>query len=284
MVDIDQAMAAIKPQATAEPSEPAPAEDKGATPKQETATASENKDLSGSAEPKKGAPETPDQEQQNDRLPKSNVAFQKLKHELGRKIKSRDEAVAKLTDALSQFTGLKFDKDSGDIESYVKAVMQKRDLEASKASLEDDSEIEGMREQLRDFQAQEVYGHDDKAMKLYNEQIKPKRKVLYEELKKLDPTGAVLQYMGSSKRAALLEVAFICKGGQQVFEDNVTDDPYTTKRNLERLENEMFNALDASRQKKQTQPAAVTTPSVNDGAQVTQTKTGPSLADVAKWY
>lgn len=283
MVDIDQAMAAIPSQATAEPSEPAKAPEE--TKPVEAGTAQpDEKQESGSAEPTAKDSETKGEGRQKTPTAKSEYAFIKLKDDFNKKLRARDEGIASLTKALEQFSGLKFDKEKGDIESYVNLLMQKRDLEASKKALEEDTELGEMQEQLKDFQAKEIYGHDPKALELYENSIKPKRKALYDEIAKLDKTGAVLQYLNASRRAPLLEVAFISKGGQQLFAANVTEDPYVTKRNLERLENEMFNAVQSHKDKQQTQPAPVSTPSVNDGSALTKTAGGPSLDDVAKWF
>lgn len=277
MVDIDQAMASLGSTAPAETSEPAPAAEPKAAQTQETAPVAEKQE-SGSASPETKVPETKAKEEQE--IPKSEFAFIKLKN----KIRQRDTQHEAIMKALAEASGVQYDPKSGDIESYVKNLFNKQNLEAKKAALEDDAEVNAAFDELRSLQAKEIWGHDEKAVAIYEKQLKPARAGLYKNIESLDPSGTVLSYLKSSKKAPLLEAAFLSNNGQAFFDKCLTDDPYVTKRNLEELENEMFKSVSAHKDKMLQTPAPVTTPSVNDGSATTQTKTGPSTADVASWF
>lgn len=282
MVDVDQAMAALgstEPSGNSEP-EQVQVEQAPATP--ETAPAGENKELSGSASKDAEEPETKAaEEKQEKEIPQSEYAWAKLNKTLKANRNKLDEVLK----ALKEVDGVQYDPKNGSLEQYVQMQIKKSRLQEQKAQLEDNAEVSQLWVQLRDFQAKEIFAGREQDYKTYREQVAPKRVALYEEIREKDPTGAVITHLQSSKNAPLLETAFIAPGGEKVFESILSDDEYKTRRNLEELEQKIQNAMFAKPAAVQTPKAQpVTTPSVNDGNAVTNTKTTPSLNDVAKWF
>lgn len=277
-------MAALNSTTPAGNSEPeqVTAEQAPATP--ETAPAGENKDLSGSASKDAEVPETKaaEEKQEKQEVPQSEYAWAKL----NKTLKANRDKYDKVMKALEEVNGVKYDPKNGNIDDYVKMQIRKARLEDQKAELENNAEVSQLWAQLRDYQAKELFAGKDKELKIYNEQVVPKRVALYEEIREKDPSGAVIAHLQSSKFAPLLESAFIMPGGLELFQSILSDDEYRTRRNLEELETKIQNAMLANKPAAVQTPKAepVTTPSVNDGNAVTNTKTTPSLADVAKWF